>query len=157
MELEPFTEISRATLRTFDVAQALLPCARRYLDSWPHSAALSDLESLIDSGEDYVSTSPDGVNNLETVDDVIYALQEFCPPYCTIGMHEGDGSLLGVWPDVENAIECEPNFSDGAEIPTDYVGLAIVVNCHGNVTLLNCLGPDESGNYCQTVEIWACV
>ena len=154
MKLEPFTEISHGTLRVYDLAYALLPYAQHYLASYPHAATLAELESLINSDD------PDEDENAaETIDNVLDALQEFSPPYCVIGMHEGDGSALGVWPCLDAAMEDEEilQVNDGAEIPPDYTGLALIVNERGNATLVECHGPDSSGKFCQTVEIWGVV
>ena len=61
--------------------------------------------------------------------------------------------------DVIDAIRDEETLqvNDGAEIPTDYNGLALIVNERGNATLVECHGPDASGEFCETVEIWSVV
>ena len=159
MQLAPFTEISHGTLRAEDLASALLPYAQHYLADGPYAATLANLESLLDSDE------PDEDEHAaETINDVLDALQEFAPPYCVIGMHEGDGSLLGVWPCLDAALDDSAfdgdglmQVNDGAEIPPDYTGLAIIVNDHGNATLVECHGPDASGGFCETVEIWSVI
>ena len=159
MKLEPFTEISRGTLRVSDLAYALLPYAQHYLSDWPHVVTLSELESLLDTD------NPDNDDNAaETIDNVLDALQEFAPPYCVIGVHEGDGSALGVWPCLDAALDDSAldddglmQVNDGAEIPPDYIGLALIVNDHGNANLVECHGPDASGEFCETVEIWSVV
>ena len=154
MKLEPFTEISHGTLRVSDLAYALLPYAQHYLSDWPHVVTLFELGSLLDTD------NPDEDEHAaETINDVIDALQEFAPPYCVIGAHEGDGSALGVWLCLDAALDDEEilQVNDGAEIPPDYTGLAIIVNDHGNATLVECHGPDASGEFCETVEIWSVV
>ena len=156
MKLEPFTEISHGTLRVSDLAYALLPYAQHYLASYPHAATLSELKSLLDTDN---PDDDDDENATETINDVIDALQEFAPPYCVIGMHEGDGSALGVWPCVNAAFEDDEilQVNDGADIPPDYNGFALIVNERGNATLVECYGPDESSEFCETVEIWSVV
>ena len=68
------------------------------------------------------------------------AIQNYAPPYCDVGSNEGDGACIGVWPAVECAIEDfkeeELTFEDGADVPTDYEGLWLHINDHGNVALL---------------------
>ena len=90
MKLEPFTEISHGTLLASDLAQALLPYAQQYLASYPHAATLAELQSLVDSDD------PDeDEHESETINGVIDALQEFAPPYCVIGMHQGLLNVTG--------------------------------------------------------------
>lgn len=78
----------------------------------------------------------------DVISDLEDALQEFAPPYCRFGAHEGDGADFGFWPCVDSlendAFSCPacPTFdvlkvNDTADAPS-YV---LHVNDHGNVTL----------------------
>jgi hypothetical protein len=97
----------------------------------------------------------------EIVSDGIDAMQEHCPAYCYAGMHEGDGSDLGIWFD-HNAFEeaCRDGeilkVSDLSELD-DMDKESIVshnyiahVSDHGNVTLYGI-------HVTVTAPIWAIV
>lgn len=85
------------------------------------------------------------------------ALDEFAPPYCYFGAHEGDGSDYGFWP---SWCSIEMDLHDGelikvedsSEIPEDWTKPVLVVNDHGNTTLLG--ARDTDGN---REVIWAIV
>ena len=127
---------SHGTLRDEDLADTL----RDMLRSMEHddSALLSDLDAIVeDSHMDYAS---------EVIDDAIDALQEYAPPFCYVGFHEGDGSDLGVWLD-HDAFEsaCRDGeilkVADSSEIDArnreevaSHAYIAIVSD-HGNVSL----------------------
>lgn len=80
------------------------------------------------------------------VNDLRDALQEFAPPFCYFGAHQGDGADFGFWFDndafedarrCKEVIEVEP---DDAEVIARLVAdsgasYACYVNDHGNVTL----------------------
>lgn len=129
--IEAFTEISHGTLVARDLAAALLPYAKRFLDAGDVNA----LQAVLDCEE------PES-DDVEIVQDAIDALNEFAAPYCYIGFHEGDGSLLGCWPSVESAMDDGDvvRVSDAGDIPSNYCGFAAVVSDHGNVTLYECHG-----------------
>lgn len=145
--LEAFTEFSHATMRAPDIARGILDHARPYLSA----ATIADLESCVQAD--------DCADGIESVESALDELQEHTAPFCYVGSHEGDGAAIGVWPD-PSALEYDEDvlrISDGSEIPATHGGLAAIVNDHGNVTLVSCHGPDESGDYCQTIEIWSVV
>ena len=148
MTIEAFTEFSHGTMHAPDIATSLLPHARHYLDA----ATVADLESIVDA-------DANDVEAIESINYAIDALQDYAAPYCYIGAHEGDGSSLGCWPCFESANDDNDilHVEDGSDIPSDHIGFALIVNDHGNATLVECRGPDQSGEYCETIEIWACV
>lgn len=84
------------------------------------------------------------------INDLTDALQHFAAPWSYFGTHPGDGSDYGFWVDLEML---DYDFdglkvSDLNEIPDDYIGEALHINDHGNITLYRC----ESG---KLSEIWA--
>lgn len=87
------------------------------------------------------------------VDELFDILNEYCPPYCYFGAHEGDGADYGVWisydslkEDVHNGevmqvrdlSELDEVLTESGFIPS----MVVIENDHGNVTLYN-----------QTVEL----
>ena len=70
---------------------------------------------------------------MELVDQLSDTLNDFAPPYCYFGAHDGDGSDFGFWPLME-AIEELPRIQnvEGEELPDEDHAY---VNDHGNVTV----------------------
>jgi hypothetical protein len=124
--------ISRGTLRPQDLASAILDAAAGF----PLDVNLrEDLAAIAaDEGRDEEWDS-------EVINDGIDALEEWAPPYCFVGFHEGDGSDLGVWPAIES-LEDDARYGDEVIKVDDLAGIdgrvprfAMLVNDHGNVTL----------------------
>jgi hypothetical protein len=112
---------------------------------------LGDIEQRMESVPDYFE-SEEADRDLETLFDL---LNDFAPPYCHFGAHEGDGSDYGFWPSLDSLNE---DMEDGAVLKVDAgdewpnplpEGIEYVaeVNDHGNVTLFT---PDGS-------EVWSIV
>lgn len=82
---------------------------------------------------DHVCDDEDQSAALETFDNLADLLIEAVPPFCYIGMHEGDGSDLGCWFSSEGFEEA---VADGEVLKTDscpdYVA---VISDHGNIEL----------------------
>lgn len=147
--IEAFTTISEGTHNSADLAASLLPHARRFLSA----ATVADLESVVEA-------CADDCDAAESVQEALEELDGYAAPFCHVEFHESDGALLGVWPCVEAALDDSdiPRFADSSEIPPAHEGFALVVNDHGNVTLLEAHGVDpDSPEYALTVEIWGVV
>ena len=85
------------------------------------------------------------------LDDLMWTLNEFAPPYGYFGAHIGDGSDYGYWIDPDALDEFDGlRVDDTSEVPDDYTGEVLHVNDHGNVTLYAA----QNG---QLSEIWAMV
>jgi hypothetical protein len=46
-----------------------------------------------------LSDTDDHEQQQEALNEALEFIQDYVPPYCYYGMHPGDGSDLGVWPD----------------------------------------------------------
>lgn len=82
------------------------------------------------------------------LDSLFDALQEYCPPRCYFGAHEGDGADYGVWCDSPNAHDGDVILSEWPSVAEcramiqqfaqeGYFPDVFVVTDHGNVTLLS--------------------
>lgn len=130
--------ISRGTLRSEDLAEALISVAETIPEEGFPGDLLSDLRHIA-----LDQRLEDQETDQQVISDAIDALQDFCPPYTYIGMHPGDGSDLGVWPDIED-IESDVRTGDLVKVDDlselDNVEvrdgqLVAVVSDHGNLTL----------------------
>lgn len=132
----PLGSISHGTLKSEDLAAAIADA----LASVGHAESEMLMREL--RGVANGNVEDDG----EIVSDGIDAMQEHAPMFCYAGMHPGDGSDLGIWPDhdaIEDAI------ADGAAIRIEDLAdldslavselqganVAILVNDHGNMTV----------------------
>jgi hypothetical protein len=128
--------ISHGTLRDCDLAEAVAYALR----SVEHDD--SELLDLLDSiaAEEEIEDAGEVVNN------GIDALGGYAPPFCYVGMHEGDGSDLGVWfmhDSFEEACRDGEVLKIGGSSEIDDMDPAVVaayeyiaiVSDHGNVTL----------------------
>jgi len=135
MELEIGT-ISHGTLRSEDLAAAIIHVAERIPKEGFPSDLLSDLRHVA-----FDQRVEDEETDSEVICDAMDALQEYAPPYCYVGMHPGDGSDLGVWPDIDMIeSDCQDGtlqkVSDISDIDHAENGeLVAIVNDHGNLTL----------------------
>ena len=139
METLSIGSISRGTLRNQDLAQAIY-------DALLSTGAHSKLELLMVELHDVAQGDDDTESASEIVCDGIEELQSHCPPFCYAGMHQGDGSDLGIWPDFE-AIDSAIAEGDLVKIDDlsdldslavselNGANMAVLVNDHGNVTL----------------------
>ena len=119
--------ISHGTLRTEDL-----------LDSFAYELeyvrAIDDERSSALVREAYAVTDFDGENASWLVDELQDALNEYAPPYCYFGTHEGDGSDFGFWPSMDAVGEL-PRVSDPNEVEQHEGEDCVFVNDHGNVTV----------------------
>jgi hypothetical protein len=140
--------VSHGTMRTED----LIPAFVERLDDLKQAESLSDspdkerygrLDNMLSATEqrmereDYYA-SEDAVCDLEALFE---ALNEFSPPFCYFGAHEGDGSDYGFWLSddaIEDAIHDGEivKVDAGDEWPEDLsAGYVLEVNDHGNMAL----------------------
>lgn len=137
--------ILHGTLRPQDLAGAVLDALRAMQHD--DKAMLRDLAAI--AGHDDDDDDDDSPMEWadERINDGIDALQEYAPPFCYVGMHEGDGSDLGVWPSrdaVQEAIQ------DGTAIVLDDLAdldslnvsdckaeYAVHCNDHGNMSVMS--------------------
>ena len=80
--------ISHGTLRSEDLASALITAMLS--QTWKETDLIITELRDVESGEDTTTDS-------EIINDAIEELDACAPPYCYVGVHEGDGSDLGVW------------------------------------------------------------
>ena len=122
--------ISHGTLRSEDLLAA-------FADELEYLCKANDLpvDGLVQEARD---VDPDSDAGSEIVNELIDALNEFAPPYCYFGAHEGDGSDFGFWPSIES-IEELPAIDDDSD---EAIAAATAggedcryVNDHGNVTV----------------------
>ena len=130
---------SHGSLRAQDLADTL----RDMLLSLEHTESdtiVRELGAIVDD------EGRDEEHDSEVLNDAMDILQDYAPPFCYVGMHDGDGSDLGVWFDSE-AFEdaCRAGevlkISDASEIEDmakeDLASFNYfaVVSDHGNVSL----------------------
>lgn len=100
------------------------------LDAEECAGALDSLADAPASDQDCIEADERAGGLIEALAD---ALDEYAPPYCYFGAHEGDGADFGFWfmPDALDQAE-----RDGELVKLDHVPDQIaVVSDHGNVTL----------------------
>ena len=153
MNTLPIGSISHGTLRAEDLAQAIYDALMSTGDCKDSDLIMRDLLEVAIGGDVCDSAS-------ETVNDGIDALQDYCPAFCYAGMHPGDGSDLGIWPDFD---ALESAVAEGDVIKIDDLSdldslavselnganMAMHVNDHGNVTLYEL--------HIAARDVWACV
>ncbi|MFP4173984.1 MAG: hypothetical protein ACLFV4_13860, partial [Candidatus Hydrogenedentota bacterium] len=93
--------ISEGTLRPEDLIPALLE-ALEDQDAEEAGKIKAGYPQRLYNGEDIPDTLYELAGHM--LEELYNALDEHCPPYCYVGAHEGNGSDIGVWPDIE-AIE----------------------------------------------------
>jgi hypothetical protein len=132
--------ISSGTLRTADLVESFAWELKQLIASDPpvvplYTALLARVENwdgADTTAEDFSESDYDSEGS-GLVDELTTALEEFAPPYCYFGTHEGDGADFGFWPSIES-IEELPRVedSDGAKALGED---SIFINDHGNVTV----------------------
>lgn len=130
--------ISHGTLKTKDLLSALLDAADDIVltrvDRSRINKARLELDAFNAASEDVQESAMDDLN--ETYEDVLDLLQNYVPLFTYLGMHEGDGSDLGVWTAIDHTDSDE--LPRGDELPRatlDSPAYFLVVNDHGNATL----------------------
>jgi hypothetical protein len=85
------------------------------------------------------------------VNDLMDRLNDFADPYTYFGSHVGNGSDYGFWVDIDIDDFDGIIVGDTSEVPENYIGYALHVNDHGNMTLYDVNGADNM------TEIWSVV
>ena len=113
-----------------------------------HRALIKDIEERMEA-DDYYESEDSEYDLNESLFD---ALDEYAPAYFYFGAHPSDGADFGFWlrEDFEQEFD-GPKVSSSDELPKDYFGEFLIVNDHGNMTLMV-----RHRNY-RVTEIWAVV
>lgn len=94
----------------------------------------------------------DGEFANDDLDSLFNILDSHALPYFYFGSHPGDGSDYGYW--LSESLQEDfdgPQVSDMSELPAGYVGEFLVINDHGNTSLMS------RGKNGHIREIWAVV
>jgi hypothetical protein len=97
-----------------------------------HVKLVKDIEERMEEPKYF--EDGDSTDDLESLFD---ALNEYAAPYFYFGAHPGDGSDYGFW--LYDSFEYDFDglkVSDSSELPKGYKGEYLVVNDHGNMTLM---------------------
>ncbi len=128
--------LSHGTMLAEDLIPTFADEIERLLKCQPKSFKRKEYRRLINYAK---SVMRSGFSNSDYHDDVLDklfdALSDFSPPYCYFGANEGDWSDYGFWPCLDD-IERSIRFSDLSEVPDYYRGEILLINDHGNATLL---------------------
>jgi hypothetical protein len=130
---------SHGTLRAQDIAETL----RDMLLSMGHKEFDAIVQELSAIAED---EGRDEEHDSEVLSDAMDILQDYAPPFCYVGMSDGDGSDLGVWPDMHAFEEaCRDGevlkvsdssaLDDMAKEDIAAHNYVAIVSDHGNVSL----------------------
>ena len=132
---------SRGTLRNEDIAATLrdMLLSQGYAES---DTLAQELAAIVDNEE------RDEEHDSDVIADAFDAVQEYAPDFCYVGMHEGDGSDLGVWFNSEAFEEaCHSGevlkISDASDIENmakedlAAYNYFAVISDHGNISLYN--------------------
>lgn len=132
-------EWSSGTLRPADLLEAAVDCARAILRAGLGDAHLEDAcrearAALEEAAEDMLD-EPALFDAYDTLTEAIDNLT----PYAFWTNLEGDGAAIGLFPDVEGALEEARNgelplVEAGSAFPED-AGAVLTINDHGNVAL----------------------
>jgi hypothetical protein len=133
--------ISHGTLRTVDLLETFTEELAYHMqrnfkllpfDEYARLVKLTEEARNVDVDADTQDAAADADEIITELQD---ALQDFAPPYCYFGAHEGDGSDFGFWP-IMDAIYELPHVKDPNEVPDGGTGEdCVFVNDHGNVTV----------------------
>lgn len=141
--------ISHGTLRTEDLLSTFaseldwqLRCNDNYFSLPENRDEARKIHDLCGECQDQYEDDGENVKDedvaSELVESLSDALNQFAPPFCYFGAHEGDGSDFGFWPSTYEIDELPTvEDSDAAkELGEDCKS----VNCHGNVTVYSSSG-----------------
>lgn len=141
--------ISTGTCRTEDIFPELLWELGRLRLSRRDRSQLCKLRREFDS-----LPENDETDTREDILSELYDLgQNYCPDFCYLGSHPGDGADVGVWPSEDILISggyYRHEVADSRETATREHAHALEVNDHGNATLWRRAG-------LRWVEVWSVV
>lgn len=131
--------VSSGTMRAEDLIPAFADTLEALLRVQPRNVPRRTHRKLIHEARalhDYDSEDAGDI-----VNELMDALNEYAPPYSCFGAHQGDGADYGFWPSIDSLEEAVHDgdvlkIADLADIPAGYAGEVMLVNDHGNVTLL---------------------
>jgi hypothetical protein len=141
----PLGSVSSGTMRSEDLIPAFEGALREVRGG---SAELVSLRRYTTS----LSSDEEKANYVESLFDT---LNDYAPPFCYFGAHEGDGAAYGCWPSYSVIAEAirygeAIEISDLSELPKGYTGDVFLVNDHGNMTHYRCVKG-------RTYEQWSLV
>lgn len=143
MKTASIGSISHGTLRTEDLLESfageLERLVQRNADAWCSDDGRKRRDKYLSLIGEAREIDPDHEDAQELVNDLIDELNDFAPPYCCFGAHEGDGSDFGFWP-MMDSIEELPCVSDPSEVEQHRGEDCRFVNDHGNVTVYDAEG-----------------
>lgn len=143
--------ISEGTLHAEDLLESFLhtleECMKKH--TWygmtDQEEAFKGYKNLIEKAENLLPIGDDNEPGLDTahelINELMEALSDFAPCYTYFGALEGDGADFGFWPDIYYV---EDMVRDGTilkvsgleDVPDGYCGDVMIVNDHGNVSLV---------------------
>jgi hypothetical protein len=141
MEYASIGTISHGTLRIEDLLETFA-AELTYLAKQQETPDAEHLK-LASEAESVDADSEEAAYIVTELED---ALNEYAPPYCYFGAHEGDGADFGFWPCMD-AIEELPHVDDPVDVEKHRGEACVFVNDHGNVTVYGADG----------AVIWDCV
>lgn len=149
MKTAQIGSISHGTLRSEDLIdtffhelESLVFLNGDYFSKPENFAERNKLNNLIGEAQDAFNDEEELIHDdpFELINALMDALEQFAPPYCTFGAHDGDGSDFGFWPSWE-AIEELPQIADNsqeaieAEQSENFSTDVRYLNDHGNTTV----------------------
>lgn len=144
----PSMVVSSDTMREADLIPAFMDVLimddyAQTKDKFPELFADDD-----ETWDDTVDRLPEESESL--LDHLFDLLEEYAPPFCCFGAHEGDGACYGFWFSVdafnESVIDGETRkFAETPEFPVPGVEYVAVVSDHGNIELYTSKGRNLYG------------
>lgn len=123
--------ISHGTMRPEDLIPDFAYELKRLDTKHQYSNLIREAKNVDWDNTDYVNNDVPYL-----MENLFDALDNFAPPYCYFGAHQGDGSDYGFWPSefIENDFD-GIKVADTADVPKGFKGDVLYVNDHGNMTL----------------------
>ncbi|NIR13713.1 MAG: hypothetical protein GWN86_07085 [Desulfobacterales bacterium] len=103
------------TLESFDSSDDLIQEARKVWEDLGNDKSKAD----------YMAS--------DVINDLIDAIQAYCPPFVYFGAHPGDGADFGFWPDWDNL---ETISTSDSPLHLEEDNIWVHINDHGSITVL---------------------